>query len=235
MRIILLILVPPILLFLCALVTMWIPLPQPFPPAQSGARTRVVAILTGILGLGYLAYLGVYVVGTFLRAGRQLDPLLTTSGLVPSDYMAFGRRYSGSIDGREVELLYIPSRWMGPAQLDIHVQAELGTGVAIGRDRPLLDCEGRARLNLDDPELGHLQVYAEEDASAQAILGDSASRAALRRLMDDPAVLQHGQVYLQPERVWLRVRPWRMSEGQVQQWLRDSLALAEASERALSS
>lgn len=235
MRIILLILVPPILLFLFALLTMLLPLPQPFPPAQSGARTRIAAILTGVLGLGYLVYLAVYVVGMFRRAGRNLDPLLTAAGLAPSDYMAFGRQYCGSIDGREVEVVYIPSRWMSPAQVDIRVRAKLRTGVAIGRDRPLLDCDGRVRLSLDEPELRHLQIYAEEEASARAILGDPAASAALRSLMDDPVVLRNGQVYLQPERVWLRVRPYRLSEEQVRHWLDDSLALARAGERALGS
>jgi len=53
-RILLLILVPPILLFLCALLFLWVPLPHPFPLALSTERNQMAAFEVGIMGMGYL-------------------------------------------------------------------------------------------------------------------------------------------------------------------------------------
>ena len=140
LRILFLILVPPVLLSLCALLVMGAPLPHPFPPPLSGGRDRIAAIMTGILGAGYLIGLAVYVIASFLRAGRALDPVLTSAGLVPEGYLAFGRRYRGMLQGREVEVTFLPSRGVSAAQLNVCVSTSLGTRVAIARGKPLLDC-----------------------------------------------------------------------------------------------
>ena len=235
LRILLLLLVPPVLLFLCALAMMWIPLPHPFPSALSGERNQMSAIVTGVLGAGYLVGLAVYVVSAFLRAGRFLDPVLASVGLASESYLVFGRRYRGMVQGREVEVHFLPARGVSPALLNVHVGADLGTRMAVGHSRPLLDCRDCARLEVPGAEFGELHVYAQEEESARRLLADSASRDALARLLDNQRSSGFCEIYLQPERVWLRARPKGMTEGRFQQWFDDLLVLAEAGERALAS
>ena len=253
LRVLLLVLVPPILLFLCALVTLWMPLPQPFPPPLSGGRNRMAAVMTGILGIGYVAGLAAYVIASVLRAGRILDPVLASAGLVSESYRVFGRQYTGVIRGREVAVRFLPPQGINPALLNVHVVANLGMRVAIGHKRPLLDCRDCAQFNVGELDLGHLQVYAEDQECARSLLADPVGRAALRRLMeprpmptparsgfplncvDDREALGFRELYLQPERVWLRARPRQITEPQLRQWLDDMLALAEAGERTLDS
>ena len=233
MRILLLLLIPPILLFLCALITMWLPLPEPFPPALSGGRNLISAVVTGILGIGYLLGLAVYVVFAFLRAGRVLDPLLASMGMASKNYLLFGRQYHGALEGREAEVSFMPSRALWPTQLNIYVKADIGTRVAMGRQRPLLDCRDCARMDISAAEIPGLQVYAQEEGNASRLLTDAASREAMLRLLDDQDDYGFREVYLQPERVWLRAHPREMTAARFRQWLDDVLVLAEASERAL--
>jgi len=232
-RILLLILVPPILLFLCALLFLWAPLPHPFPPALSAGRDRISVIVTGILGIGYLIGLAVYVTSSFRRAGRVLDPVLTSTGLASESYLVFGRQYRGMIEGREVEVYFVPSQGVRSAQLSISVSAKLGARIAIGQRRPLLDCRDCARLEIAESGLSHLQFYAQEEGLARRLLADTASREALTRVMETHE--EHGfrELYLQPQRVWLRAHPRRMTGELFRQWLEDVLALAEAGEEEL--
>jgi hypothetical protein len=233
LRILLLILVLPALLFVCALLLTWTPLPYPFPPPFSGARDRMAAIATGILGAGYLIGLTVYVMASFVRAGRALDPVLTSAGLVPEGYLAFGRRYRGVIQGREVQVTFLPSQGVSAAQLNVYVSASLGTRVAIARGKPLLDCGDCPRVKLDEAPLGGFQVYSRDGEYVRSLLDDSEVRDALERLLDDGDVVGSREMYLQPERVWLRARPRGLTEGLFRQWLDDLIALARAGEKVL--
>ncbi len=104
------------------------------------------AIVTGVLGAGYIVGLSLYVVSTFLRAGRVLDPVLAPAGMVSKSYLVFGRQYQGVLAGREVEIYFVPSSGIRPAQLNVYVAADIGTRVAMGRQRSLLGCEYCERL-----------------------------------------------------------------------------------------
>ena len=233
LRILLLILVPPVLFLLCALAILWIPLPQPFPPPFSGERNRISAITTGILGAMYVVGLAAYVITSVLRAGRILDPVLVPAGLASKSYLVFGRQYHGMIQSREVRVYFVPPQGISPAQLTVHVFASPGTRMSIGQKRSLLNGTDCTQLNAKELGLGHLQVYARDEESARTLLADPATRAALRRLVDDQEAPGSREVYLQPKSVWMRARPRRITEGQLRQWLDDLLVLAEASERKL--
>jgi hypothetical protein len=193
----------------------------------------MAAILTGTLGAGYLIGLAVYVIASFLRASRALDPVLTSAGLVSGSYLAFGRRYRGVIRGREVEVTFLPSQGVSAAQLNVYVSASLGTRVAIARGKPLLDCGDCPRVNLDEALLGSLEMYSRDGEYARRLLADTKVRSALQRLLDDGGVVGSREMYLQPERAWLRARPRGLTEGLLRQWLDDLTALAEAGEKAL--
>ncbi|HEY88274.1 MAG TPA: hypothetical protein G4N98_00885 [Thermoflexia bacterium] len=235
LRILLMLLIPPILLFLCALMIIWLPLPQPFPPALSRGRNLMSAIVTGILGAGYIVGLALYVVATFLRAGRVLDPVLASAGMVSKSYLVFGRQYQGVLEGREVEVYFVPSSGIRPAQLNVYVAADIGMRVAMGWRRPLLDCGNCERLEAAGAELRGVQVYAQEEERAGRLLNDAASSEAIARLLADQEAYGIREIYLQPERVWLRARPQGMNGKRFRQWLDDVLVLAEASEKAFEA
>ncbi len=60
-RLLLLLIVPPILIFLCALAMLAVPLPDFFPPPWSQGHNKLSAILVGgVGGLGYLVSLILY-------------------------------------------------------------------------------------------------------------------------------------------------------------------------------
>ena len=193
------------------------------------------AIVTGVLGAGYIVGLALYVVSTFLRAGRVLDPVLASAGMVSKSYLVFGRQYRGVLEGREVEVCFVPSSGIRPAQLNVYVAADIGTRAAIGRQRPLLDCRDCAQLEVAGTELQDVQMYAQQEERAGRLLSDAASSEAIARLLDDQEEYGIREIYLQPERVWLRARPQGMSGKQFRQWLDDMLALAEASEKSLEA
>ncbi len=235
MRILLLIFLLPILLLACALITLWIPLPHPFPEALSSERNLISAIATGILGLSYLVGLTIYVISFFLQAGRILDPILAPSGLISESYMGFGRQYRGAIEGRQVEINFLPPQGIRSALLNVHVHAELGTKIAIKRKKPLLDCADCPHVGIEENSLGQVQMYAQKEECARSLLSDAASIDALSRLMLDQKTLGFREIYWQPDRIWFRAHPQGVTEEQFQQWFEALLELAEASEQVFES
>jgi hypothetical protein len=229
MRITLLILVPPIILFILALAMILVPLPRPFPEAKSSTRNLVAAITTGILGITYLVGLTVYAISLFLQGGR-LDPAFNSLGLVTESYMGFGRRYYGELDGRQVEITYQPPQTIRDPLLNIAVSADIGTRAAIAPKRPLLDCADCPTVNVGTPEFGQRLVVAEDEAWIQRLLAEPASAAALSRLLSNQETLGTRELYFQPERIWLRAHPQQLTQPQLHQWLDDLLALAGAAE-----
>jgi hypothetical protein len=230
MRLILLILIPPLLLLILALAMILMPLPHPFPEAKSQERTRVAAITTGALGMLYLVGLTVYAASWFLQAGQALDPALAPLGLTAETYMGFGRRYHGEIDGRQVEITYQPPQTIRHALLNITVNADIGTRAAMALKRPLLDCADCPEVDVGEPELSQFLVVAEDQAWMQRLLTEPANAAAVDRLLGDQGTLGMRELYFQPERIWLRAHPQQLNEAQLRQWLDDLLALAEAVE-----
>ena len=227
MRILLLLLVPPLLIFGCALIVIWVPLPRPLPPALSSARNLMAAITTGILGIAYIIGLFVYLVSAVSTAGRVVDPVLVSHGLSSQRYMLFGRQAHGLVDGRQVDVQFMPSQGIRPALLQVYVAADVDARVAIGTQRPLLDCRDCARIEITRPELRHLEVYAQDAAWTRMWLDRPANSAALGRLLGDPQGLGLREFYVQPDRIWLRAHPSaRVTALQVRQWFDDLLALA---------
>jgi hypothetical protein len=224
-RLLLFILVPPFLLFVCALILIWIPLPRPFPPALSGARNRMAALLVGLLGVGYLAGLGVYLLTAFGRAGQAMEPLFQAEGWTAQRYALWGRQYRGTVGGREAQARFFPAQGLRSTRLDLYLQAELPSRAAVGAQRPLLDCGDCPRLDGVD-----LPVYAQDEAWMRRLLADSRAAAALQRLVGTREGTARGEVYLQPDRIWLRARLREVSAEQVQGWLEDLLVLAERGE-----
>jgi hypothetical protein len=232
LRILLLVLVPLILIFACALLMIWLPLPRPFPPALSGARNKVAAIVTGVLSLSYVIGLTVVLVTAFTRGGRVLDPVFVAAGLAPSSHLLFGRQYHGTIEAHPVDVTVMPSYRVQPAIVEMRLGAVVGTAVAIGHSKPLLDCRGCPELRLDHLGLAHVQAYASDPGRAQDLLANAQVVAAVHELMADASGAGSRELYLQPERVWLRAHPQRLDPAHVEVWLGALLDLAQACEAA---
>jgi hypothetical protein len=228
-RIVLLILIPPLLLFACILMALWVPLPRPFPPPLSHTRNLVAAIAAGVLGIGYLGVLAAYTVWSFLQAGRALDPILMPMGFTSQSHGVFGRAYHGSFEGREVIIDYMPARAPGPAVLNIHFSAKIGTRMAIVERPPLLDCADCPRVTIGAPGLGDLQTYTQSEACAQSLLADPSIAAVISRLIGNGS----GELYLQPNRVWFRSHPRELTGAQFEAWLEDLHVLAGTAEAIL--
>jgi hypothetical protein len=232
MQLLLLIFVPPILLFGFALIVMRLPLPRPFPPPQSNGRNLMAAVTTGILGVGYMIGLAVYVISLFLQAGRDLDAVFAPYGLTSRGYLVFGRQYHGEVESRQVDVDFVPAQGQRPALLNVYVSAAAGTRVAIGGQKPLLDCANCQRVTVDEPTLDYLHILAQDAAWVHALLADPANVAALGRLLEEQETLGLRELYVQPHRIWLRAHPSpQATEPHIQQWLNDLLALAQAVEK----
>ena len=132
MKIVLLILIPLILFFGFAVLLIWLPLPPPFPAPLSRGRNLMTAVLTGVLGVGYVAGLAFYLFLSIREASYILDPALTSRGLAAQNHYGLGRQYHGFIDGRQVEVFYLPARGLQRALLNVSVSAEIDVRVAIG-------------------------------------------------------------------------------------------------------
>jgi hypothetical protein len=229
-RIILLILLPPIIIFVLALTMILAPLPHPLPEAKSPERNRVSAIITGVLGAAYLVGLTIYAVSWFMQAGQALDPALVPLGLTPEGYMGFGRQYHGEIKGRQVEVTYQPAQMLKPALLNVYINASVGTQAALGPGKPLLDCGDCPAVDVEAPELDQLHIVAQDEAWMRRLLADPANAAAVSRMLGDQETLGLRELYLQPNRIWLRAHPKQIKENHIQRWLDDLLILAEAIE-----
>lgn len=231
MRIILLILFSIVLLFGLALLLMWLPLPQPFPSPLSGGRNLLAAVITGIVGLAYLAGLVVYLVSAVRQAGQVLDPAFAAKGLTARSYLGVGRQYEGTLRGRRVRVEFMPPRVLERSLLNIYVSADLGSRAAIGAQKPLFDCRDCPRVDFEASALRPLQVYAEDEAWVRRLLSEPANGALVSRLIRARKGEGLWQIYLQPERIWLRARPSaRVTGDAILEALDDLGALAGATE-----
>jgi hypothetical protein len=217
-HILLWLLIVPIVLVICVTTAYRVPLPA----ALSGSRDLVAAISAGLLGMGYLLALAIYLLWLLRRSAQALDPVLEPLGLVGRGYAGFGRQYIGVLEGRAVEVRYFPAQAIRAARLDLVVEAQTGKRMAVGRRRPLLDCRDCPRLDLG--EAVPYQVYAQDDLAARRWFADPEVRAALDRLMRAEG---SPTLYVLPDRIWLRVQPWGVAGAEIEAWLWDLTCLID--------
>jgi hypothetical protein len=189
----------------------------------------MAAVGVGMAGLAYLVALAAFVTHAFVRAGRFLDPVLKPMGFISELYFFFGRRYRGRIEGRDVVVAFLPAQGLRPAQLDLTVSAGLGLRAALAPRRPLLDCGDCPRLELEPADWDGPFIWTRDAEGVRRLLADPAARAALGDLVGG-AGGPRCELYLQPERIWLRVRGRGLMEAQLRRWLDGLLALARAAE-----
>ncbi|HCC79730.1 MAG: hypothetical protein A2X25_09160 [Chloroflexi bacterium GWB2_49_20] len=233
MLIVFILLFTPILILGIALLLTLVPLPPPLPMAGSHARNLLAAILTGILGLVWATSLVIYLVASFLMAGRAFESTFTSRGLTAGSYLGLGRQYQGSIDGRQVEAQYSPGRMIQNGLLNIHIQTDTNLRMAVGVNRPLLDCITCQQVEGSSYGLDDINVYAEDIPWAQNLLAESPNVELIRRLMDKSEKLGMREIYMQPGRIWLHARPSAQFDANYAQiWLQLLLDLSRAIEKS---
>jgi len=230
LRIIALIFIPIVLLFCCALIMLWAPLPGPFPEPLSKGRNLTAAILTGLLGMGYIVGLTVYVVTSALRTGHVLDGWAAAHDLTAQNYMIFGRRYRGALDGRAVTIEFVPARVPGPPLLDVYLETNAPARAAIGRQQPLLDCRQCPRVPVDDPSLAGVGIWSDDETFARRLLADASGKDALIDIMAQGGA-GFRELYIQPERLWLRAHPRQLNDEIFQLWFDALTTLSQSIER----
>jgi len=210
----------------------YIPLPAALPEAGSHDRNLPAAILTGILGLSWAIVLIMYLIHAFLAAGDALETEFTGMGLTGSNYLIFGRQYEGSIEGRQANAQFLPGRAMQNPLLDIHIEAKTDQRMAISTSKPMLDCDDCQKVEISAFKPGNIQVYAQDPTWAGNFLEDPVLAEMIKGLVDDADGSGLREVYLQPGRIWLHVRPsGQFSAEHLQSWMDQLLELAKAIEK----
>ena len=191
-------------------------------------RTAIAAITTGVLGLGYVVGIGVYLVAFVRQAGRVLEPVLLSRGLSMQADVGVGQSYRGQVEGRTVQVSFVPGRALDRSLLNVYVSADAGTRAAIGVQRPLLDCQECPLVDWAD--LTGLQAAAEDEGWVRRWLSAPEHRAVLEGMLGAGAGDGTRELYVQPERLWLRARLQRVDPSQVSAWLDALLLLAREAE-----
>jgi hypothetical protein len=191
------------------------------------ASLYVVILNGGVFGIAaYVLY----------RRRRRLDAVFSPLGLDGRRYMLTGRQYQGTIEGRQISVRF----YRGP-MLEMHLGTPLRTrfGVAErGSSTPTLArLFGRQPLNLDDPALSELWVFAIDRPWARALMADLEARRAIRQLLaagESWALVR--QVVLGPGAFRLRLYHskrlfgFEITAEEAQGWLDGLLALARVAE-----
>jgi hypothetical protein len=170
------------------------------------------------------------------RRKRRLDAAFTPLGLVGERYMLTGQQYRGTVEGREVRILF----YRGP-MLELHLSTPLQTrlGVAEGGSTTpaLARLFGRQSLDLDNPDLSGLHVFALDEGWARSLMADPEARTLIQRLLsagESWALVR--QVVLGPGAFRLRLYhskhlfKYEITREEAQRWLDDLVALTRIAE-----
>ncbi len=228
-NLVLLIIIPPILLFFCALVMIWIPLPRPFPAALSIGRNQLAAILTGILSMLYVVGITVYFIGMLRQPTHVVDNAFAPLGFTARNYMIFGRRYRGQLRGYEVEANFIPPARLRlyHADLKIYVHVSTGTRMTMGQKKPIVHCPGCSPITPRDSDLLSLQIFAQNAAWADKLLSNPQAKTALLNLLVNPARFEFPELYIEENRLWFSIHPKQITAPRIQRWVEDLSTLAQ--------
>ena len=217
--IILLLLIPPLVL-LCVLLTMGL-----------GLSTTSQAIVTGVVLVGYFSGFCVYLFRQVLHLGRRYDGVMTTAGLDYSHRQGVSCQYCGTASGRPMTVHITPAYRFQPWRVEVSVAASPVCRIALGSTRPLLDCRKSERLRIEGA-LQETHIYTDDPKEARRLLAVPRMTHSLVDLLDQLGSTNSWELYLQPDRVWLRARAYHIPEATIVAWLRSAFAVAEACEQS---
>ena len=195
-----------------------------------------------LFALSTLAFLALLFGGTtaiaawiMIRRKRWLDDAVVPLGLAGSGYMLTGRRYTGTVEEKEVEVRF----YRGPA-LAIYVDTPLHTRLGIaersGAGSAIAGLLNREPISIDDPDLQSISVFALDHPWARMLFEDPQARALILEMVTGETPFMFQQVFLQPGRFCLRLYSSNKFGGvcvtpqEAARWVSDLLALTAIAE-----
>ena len=171
----------------------------------------------------------------FLRRAKRYDAIFGPLGLKGKMYMLSGRQYHGSMKGRQVEVYF----YRGPT-LDMRTsttaQARLSIANSDTVSLPLARMFGREPLDLTDPGLSGLTIFAHDEVWALSLLANPEVKALLRQLILSESAFLMRQIHLEPGKLRLYLYrnkglfKFNVTPDEARQWLNGLLALARIAE-----
>ena len=181
---------------------------------------QFAALLVGFLGIIFLLWISFYLISYVTGISRSFDTVMREAGLDSERYMIFGRIYKGKIDGKNIEVNFIPSTGLRPALLNIIISpVDIGTKLAIVHDNPLLDCADCKLITGFENELDGIKVYAQDEKKANEYLEDSQIKHIIISLMDDQSEHSLREIYFRPSSVLFRIHPRKLNVEIFKSWL----------------
>lgn len=228
----LILLIPPILIAGVAFLSILIPLPIPLPQPGSQERNLPAAILTGILGLMWVISITLYTINSLLSSGSEIESTMTAQGLKSRRYLLFGRMYTGEINGKRVEVQFMPNRAPYHSLLNIWIGTHINKQMSIGMKKPIEGCSDCKKVEIFPNPLGEFQAYAEDMSWAQYLLSDPKVCGMILTLLNVPDRLEMREIYIQNSQCWLHVRPTQpLKEHELQLWLHTLLDFSKTIEK----
>lgn len=218
MRLLLWLLCLPLLILAVAFCVLGIPLSEPAPPAWSGARNGVAAVLCGLVGLAAVAGTGIFVLGRIVRLGQAWDQSLESRGLARVGRRLFACHYAGLLAKRDATVDVSPPFHLQPWRLTVSLRLRSAARIAMGSHEPLLDCRGAAQITLGDDRLDACHLRS-DTPTASGLLERQDVRSLLYRIVEDLVETNSWEIYLRPDGLEARIRTYHLTETMILKWL----------------
>jgi hypothetical protein len=176
----------------------------------------------------------------FGRRAKQYDSIFAPLGLESKAYMLSGRRYQGTVHGRQMDVKV----YRGPA-LDMGIDTPLQTKLSVANSDTvsltLARAFGREALSLSDPAMSGMTVFAQDEAWTRSLLANPEVQDALRRLVLNDSSFLMRQVHLEPGKLRLFLYRSRgmfkfsVSADEVSQWADALFSVARIAESMAGS
>ncbi len=207
------------------------------------STATLIALALTVLALLAAAGLALAVGGwVLIQRRRQLDAVFLPLGLAGSALGLSGRQYHGSVQGRRVDVYYVPATggWQAfgsPAKLDLYVATPLKTSLSVVTRDAVIEAAARLMqhpaLQLNGAEWSGCDIFALDPDWSSALLADPAAKPAILRLTTNQGAFEQRQFSLRPEALQLhsrRMPTQLLTSPNAQGWMDDILLIARVAE-----
>ena len=235
MRLLAILVIPPLLWFGFVLVMLLVPLPASLPHPLSAERNKIGAALTLLAGAGYLVLVLGYAAGQLTEGTGYVQSLLEPMGLTSKPHLILGRTFAGQVAGREMTAEYVPAVALQRAMLNAYIGTGGSRRISAGWTTPLAGCAGCPPVRPAGGDLGRLVILSDDPDGAAAFLAREPVAGALMRLLEDPDGQGNRFVHLEAGRIWLQARPTAAGLARLPDWLHALTELADLAEAPASA
>ena len=227
MRITKLLVLLPVGIISLALLCYGLPLPSAFPPPWTSGRSLFAAIVTALFGFSGLAWILYSIVSGVKTSGAALDSPLAALGLNLKTARLFYRHYQGLVHGKTANLIIRPAYRLEPWRIEIALEANAGTILAVGNRRPLLTGKGSSPLLINSMPFSTLSVSAANHEQATSFLLSLQTIAIFNRFIESLKSATGWEIYLETAKVRANIRAYQFTANQVSIWVESLAALTE--------